>query len=620
MKSTSYSRKGLPRASSLVPLPMSWAALDELAKKLPAADQELIARVQSLRSPEVTTTHSGPLHLPSPQAVAEHFSRIVAKWVPHVFTPHERQTARLDCLRYLVIVRAIEKVERDIHPRQLPEEVKAQLAFARMSYTLRYFRVFRINDLPVEIISNILRLAIWDSMKRPVDARLRVTWTCRRWRVIALSDSTLWNAIWFSGAGARLDRAWAWFERAHQAPLDVRIDGDSSSDDENHEDDDQDRDDDEDQDDISESDAHAAVTDISTPPPTVGDIGQILLRLFTKLTTIRMLIITVNDWKSALLVLELLRERGPSCVPLLQRFELHRGGLKNDDRRNIPWPKITLEPFVGGAVAPSLAYLSLNGVAVDWSRSVVANLSTLDLRRLPATYSPDAVRFREILANCPRLQKLSMDGGGPKFEEPNGETIVPVDLPYLRTLVIADFSLQHAQFLCSQFTAPNVNDLTLMNVCGADYLPLFVQLTGTFPKVQLLTAYSVQFQSTPEGLSTMTRWLDSMPLLAYLRVANVANQFFGIFFRPGDVTKPVAPKLVTVDFQSIEPNIITQWVSDRHKYKTPLRQVYLSEDLVARINKDHIKVITSLCILAKLPRGATTPEEEALSRLDSNHS
>ncbi|KAJ7726418.1 hypothetical protein B0H16DRAFT_1384018, partial [Mycena metata] len=487
-------------------MPWSNISLDALITKLPAADQEFIARIQSLRSPEVTATHSGPPHLPSPQRMAEHFTRIVAKWVPHVFTPSERNAVRADCVRYMVVVHAIEQVQKDIHPRQLPEEVRAQLSFARKSFWLRYFRLFRITDLPVEIISNIIRFVVWDSMKRPVDARLRVTWTCKRWREIALSDSTLWNAIWFRAAGARLERAWAWFERARQAPLDVRING--GSDGLSHDDD---------EDDISESDALAAVTEISNQHPlAAGDIPQILPRLFTKLTTIRMLIIVVNDWESAILVLELLRARGSSGVPLLQRFELHRGMFGDKNRRTSTWPQITIQPFLGGAAAPSLAYLSLNGVAIDWARSIVANLTTLDIRRLPSTYSPDDARFREILADCPRLQKLSLDGAGPKFQKPDGETMSPIDLPYMHTLVIADFSLQHAQLLFSQFTAPNVNDLILMNVCGDNYLPLFVQITGAFPKVQLLTTYSIQFSSTPEALSTMTRWLDSMPFLAHL--------------------------------------------------------------------------------------------------------
>ncbi|KAJ6604805.1 hypothetical protein DFH09DRAFT_1123854 [Mycena vulgaris] len=566
-------------------LPSSAAAVRAI---LSPEDQEFIAQVNAVRQPGVTATHEGPPRLPTKESISKHFGQIVASWIPHVFTAEETQAVRMDGLRYLVIMRQIEEVQRDIYPRPLPVEVQAQLVFARQSYMLRYFRTFRINDLPTEIISNILRFVVWDSMKRPVDARLRVTWTCKRWRDIALADSTLWNAIWFRGGGARMSRAWAWFDRARQAPLDIRIDGDPAGED-------------------SDSESSSVIDLSEHPPISTSDMRQMLIKLFTKLASIRMLIIVVDEWKSALL-------GGPAGVPMLQRFELHRGGLKNEDRKSLTWPNIIPQPFLGGACAPSLAYLSLNGVPIDWSRSILENLTTFDIRRLPASHSPDAARFREVLRNCPRLQKLSMDGAGPKYEEQD-DTLVPIQLPYLRTLVIADFSRQYVMFLFSQFSAPNVNDLTLMNLCGDDYLPLFLQLTSTFPKVRLLTAYSIQFNIGIPGMNAMTRWLDSMPLLTYLRVANVANPFFATLFRQRNTASanPVAPRLAVMDCQSIDPAMVVQFAQDRAKYGTPLRKIYISEELGERLDNEQIRTLTSLCILAKLPRGATTPEEEALS-------
>ncbi|KAK7012336.1 F-box domain-containing protein [Favolaschia claudopus] len=580
---------------------MTTVSVSSLVNFLNPSDQEFIARVAALRSPDVTATHPNPPHIPSPQSISEHFGRIVARWDPHPFTPQERQQIRLEGLRYLVIARQIEEVQRDIYPRQLPAEVRAQLVFARQSYMLRYFRLFLINDLPTEILGNIIRFVVWDSMKRPVDARLRITWTCHRWREIAIEDSTLWNAVWFRGSGPQLDRAWAWFERARSAPLDVRIDGDPEADDLDDE----------------QFDTETAMTTVnltSEPNMTDADMRQMLIRLFSKLATIRMLIVVVDDWKSALVVLELLGTFGPtSGVPMLTRFELHRGGLKNEHRKSLTWPHVIPQPFLGGVLPPTLSYLSLNGVPIDWSGSVLQNLTTFDIRRLPATHSPDVHRFREVLMNCPRLQKLSMDGAGPKFEEENTEHLPPVELPHLRTLVIADFSRQYAMFLFSLISATAVNDLTLMNLCGDDYLPLFLQLHSAFPKVRLLTTYSIQFDVGPQGLAAMTRWLDSMPNLCYLRVANVANQFFGLFFRRDNLGNPVSPHLTVVDCQSIEPAILLQWANDRKNFGTPLRKIYISEELGARLTSEQISELTGLCTLAKLPRGTTTPEEEALS-------
>jgi hypothetical protein len=179
---------------------------------------------------------------------------------------------------------------------------------------------------------------------------------------------------------------------------------------------------------------------------------------------------------------------------------------------------------------------------------------------------------------------------------------------------VADFAVEYVMFLFSQFSAPDVNDLTLMNLCGDDYLRLFLQLTSAFTKIRLLTCYSIQFDVSPLGLASMTRWLDSMPLLTYLRVGNVANQFFDIF-RPTDIKTPVCPHLVVVDCQSIKPSILVQWAKDRANYGTPLRKIYVSEDLAKelRSEKSQLEALKSLCVLACLPRGATTPEEEVLT-------
>ncbi|KAJ7897049.1 hypothetical protein B0H14DRAFT_2676751, partial [Mycena olivaceomarginata] len=418
--------------------------------------------------------------LPTRKTIGEHFGRIVAKWVPHPFTPEGERASparRLALPRHYARTRANTSVSSES------------------------------NDLPTEIISNILRFVIWNSMKRPVEARTA--------RNIALNDSTLWNAVCFRGSGPRTDRAWAWLDRARQAPLDVRIDGDTQ---------------DEGVDDASEL---SSIFDLSAEPSmSAADMRPMLLRL-------------------ALSVLELLGILGPPCgVPLLQALRETR------KRKTVVWPNLISQPFIGGIVPPSLDYLSLNGVTHRLGKVCCPephHIRPSDVS--PASHSPTAARFREILASCPRLQKLSLDGAGPIFED---QSTVPVDLP----------------------------------IC----------LTSVFTKIRLLTCYSIQFDVSPLGLASMTRWLDSMPLLTYLRVANVANQFFGIFFRPTDIKTP-----------AIGPCILVQWVKDRAEHGTPLRKIYVSEDLAKGLASEEGQLkaeLRSLCVLACLPRGATTPEEK----------
>ncbi|KAF7377685.1 F-box domain-containing protein [Mycena sanguinolenta] len=569
-------------------------SLAELEADLRYEDQAFIACIEALRPHEVTVTYPNPSYLPSPVAINKHFARTIEKWEPHSFTPQKRHAVQLEGLRYLAIAQRIETAQRHAHPRELPKEVEAQLGFVRQSYMLRCFRLFRINDLPAEIMTDILRFVIWnpDSWHHPIDARLRITWTCRWWREIALADSTLWNLIWFR-PGHPIEREWTWFERASQTPLDIYIHSYSSGDHSNNR--------------LEDS----AVLDMSAAPSTrPAEMRKFLLRLFAKLKTIRTLVVVVEDWKSGLVVLELLSTFGPSSgVPMLQRLEIH-WGLKDENRSSLLWADVIPHQFLGGAVAPSLEHLSLDSVPIDWSSSVIGNLTTLDLGRFPESHSPDAARFHEVLMNCPRLHKLSMDGGGPRFD---GQSSKPVALPHLRILVVAEHSCQNAMLLFSQILAPNVNDLTLMNLCGEDFLPMFLQITAAFPKVRLMTTYSIEFDVGPVGLESMTRWLDSMPLLEYLRVGNVSNYFLGAFFRLGDLEIPVAPRLAFFDCRFVDPHILVEWVKGRHQFGTPLKKVYISEELANRLDSTQSNTLIELCTLVPLPQGATTPEERALN-------
>ncbi|KAJ7465175.1 hypothetical protein FB451DRAFT_1262857 [Mycena latifolia] len=543
-----------------------------------ADDIQYIASIRALQSPlaEGTATHPGLPSLPTPRALSEHFSHLIYSWIPHPFTPAETQAVRLGGTRYLMLAREIEKVKRDIHPRVLPLE----------SYQLRYFRTFRMNDLPTEIIANILRLVVWSTYTSMVDARLRVTSTCRRWRDIALADVTLWNAIWFR-PGARIERTWAWFDRARKAPLDIRVDERDLADE-------------------PEGEASASPTNQqSSRPP--NEIRQILSRIFTKLTSIRMLIITTEDWGVALAVIELAKAGGPNGMPLLERFEIHRGGR----RQTHTFPPAMVQAF---PVAPALTYLALNSVPIDWSRSVLENLTTFDIRCLPPALSPDLPRFREILRKCPRLEKLSLDGAGPQFEEPGTDDLPPVQLPHLHTLNIGDFKCRYAMFLFSQFSAPNVNYLSFLNLCGEDFLPLILQITAQFPKVRLLSTYSLQFDTSPLGVATMTKWLDSMPLLAYLQVANVPALFWAAFFRVGPPsTGLIAPNLTAVSVTAVNRAIFVRWAKDRHAFGTPLEKIYVSQAIKDKLSTEQIRDLTRLCTVAMLPEGGTTPEEDALT-------
>ena len=166
---------------------------------------------------------------------------------------------------------------------------------------LVYWRMFRFIDLPPEIISNIFHLIVW-SASHPLEGvkqRLHLTWVCRAWRRIMTEDPMIWNAIWFHDVPP-FERSWVWFERAGSARLDIRL-----------------------------NEVDPELTNLKDAPKfTAQQMSDMLDRLFTKLSQIRMLVVIVDDWPPALTVLQKLQTAGNAGTPInIERLEIHRSGM-----------------------------------------------------------------------------------------------------------------------------------------------------------------------------------------------------------------------------------------------------------------------------------------------------
>jgi len=195
-------------------------------------------------------------------------AHLTKNWVPHPLSSREFNVNRLDCSRLLAIIRNLEATQSRSAPAHNPE-IERALFFSRIHYKVRFWRTFRLNDLPTEIITNIFRYVVWSSINpsEDINGRLWLTWTCRHWRAVALEDSTLWSGIWFRDLPP-FERSFTWINRAGVTPLDIRI-----NDQEGHQFNDR-------------------------------EMGVLLDKLFTKLPYIRMLIIIVKDWAPVLVVLD----------------------------------------------------------------------------------------------------------------------------------------------------------------------------------------------------------------------------------------------------------------------------------------------------------------------------
>ncbi|KAK2460107.1 hypothetical protein APHAL10511_007873 [Amanita phalloides] len=476
----------------------------------------------------------------------------------------------------------IRRMEAIVDTHRGPEikAVEDRLFFSRVEFRARFGFIFRINDLPVEILANIFRLIAWSSPApaASVNWRLWLTWVCRLWRNVAIADATIWNAIWFRERPP-FHRSFQWFQRAETTPLDIRI-----------------------------NDSNVYKFDSKT-------ISELLDKVFVKLGQIRILIVIVDGVEPAQTVFEKLQTiANRKCPMILERLEVHSHIVRVDDSMDAG----DSLPLFGGAFLPSLKYVSLNSVYFDWYKSQLTNLTTLDVRRMPFSRSPDLLHFRSIIANSPNLWKLCLDCAGPRWEEDKNVALEPIFVPSLRILVYSEFSVGYAMYVATQVHAPNVRDMTLMNFVGEDYTPLFVFMTERFPRVRMLTLYSVE--ATPG--QHMVNWLASMPEIIYLRIANLQPAFLSFFLQraelseaqleqqPGHLSQVVCPAISVLELQRIEASHAIAWLLHRQKLGCPIKKIYLSPEVATKMTESEHRGMASFAPMFRLEYGAKTPEED----------
>ena len=433
------------------------------------------------------------------------------------------------------------------------------------------WRIFPFNSLPAEIIVNIFRYAIWSTPNsfEGVLLRFRLTWVCQSWRHIAVHDQTLWNTIWFKDPKIGYSRSRLFFERAGTATLDLRIEDDNK-------------------------------TRVNPDEPMTGEkMQQIMDIVATKSNQIRMLIVVVEMWPPVLVLLDRLH-RSSRSLRQLERIEIHRTG------RPYRWdgPGYPLSDYhhaltLCNSHTDLITSLCLNGLHLDWDKCLLANLTTLDLRRMPPDLGPSLKRFCEMLKSSPDLRKLSLDGAGP-VPPTNAirRPLPPVFLPRLESFILGDMPVAYAVFCAGVIHAPGVRELTLLNLGGDDHAPLLKTLTEKFPQLLILTLYCLNVTTTPQNARIVAQWLLSMPKVKFLRVAGMGAHMFSPFVADGRfhnrddiplVPSPEEkaaieatgsritcfPNLEAIEVQHIDTETVIKFVRGRLEYGVPLKKLYI---------------------------------------------
>ncbi|KAF5388558.1 hypothetical protein D9757_004673 [Collybiopsis confluens] len=504
-------------------------------------------------------------------------------WKPHPLTQQEIIHLRRECVALLAYSRRLESRREFRGSYQHEKEVIK----TKIAYQLRYWRTFRLTDLPMEILSNIIRFVIWSAPTPTIGIRwrLQMTWISRYLRHAAISDSTLWNAIWFRD-DPPFERSLAWLERSGASPLDLRI------------------------------------NDTEKRRYTDQEISALLQALAPHLHHIRMLIILLDNWEPILSVLKWLSTYGKHNNPplILERFEIHRTGnpyiwpgTVHQGQTFVPVNHdVTLFSLFGGADVPTLKSFTMNGVHINWVKSPsLADLDTLDIRRIPLYMCPPLHRFRQMLITSPNLTKLSLDGAGPSSDPTSISAYPPVELPQLQTLVLANFAAPFTTSICSHFTAPHVRDLTIMNFKGNDY----AVLPNPAKNDQV-----VRLDATV-GLHTMKPFpaIQAQPNL-YQKIGMIDNpQLDPATAATSDASdkdrepRLISPRLTILEVQNLAPAVFAEFVEARKICGVPIQRVYLGKQMVEALSKaraNHVHDMVAEFMIVDI--GTKTMEEEQL--------
>jgi len=204
-----------------------------------------------------------------------------------------------------------------------------------------------------------------------------------------------------------------------------------------------------------------------------------------------------------------------------------------------------------------------------------------------------------MLESSPNLKKLSLDGAGPTVSMNSAaRSYPPVFLPRLETLILGDFLVTYAISYAGIIHAPNVREITLLNLVGEDHAQLFKVLTGKFPELLILTLFGVKIRKAAENARIIVQWLLSIPKIKFMRMAGMEADLLDLFYVDGrfhvrddtpfmppiEMTQSIwangspitlCPELEAIEAQQINIDTVVRFVSDRKKLEVPLRKLYI---------------------------------------------
>ncbi|KAI0830510.1 hypothetical protein BC628DRAFT_873716 [Trametes gibbosa] len=513
---------------------------------------------------------------------------------PKMETDPELMRGRLQMFRVRMI--ELEKMRAYILPA-VSFDFDRELAAVMYKRKLLLWMAFPIRKLPNEILTIIFRYVVWSSTSadQATQHRLWLTWVCKRFREVAIADSTLWNSVWFRDPPP-WTRSLIFLERAGTAPLDIRI---------------------------NEKERPEGTPD-DVPPPqppiTVAQINLILDKIIPRISQLRIIVIVLENLEVIDTIVRRFSTAGPP--EMLERFEIHRTGPP------YLWPPSNSSGSGGyhslsRFPTPKLRWLSLNGLAVDWTTFQPANLRTIDLRRMCVQACPTSISWSRMLAASPDLFKLTLEAATPQLAGERLGSVRAIELPSLRDLTIGDMSCLYTLNVLAHMSAPRVMSLALVTLIGQDYGPLLEMLTGRFREVRVLQVQNIELNKTDLNLRRCARWFESMPRLKLLKFSTTRPHMLdALLMDPreyrlvnemdvqvqsadGEETRPViCPELDTFYFTSQPGKEVAALVKGRKDIGAPAKRVYTTTGNVPHIPQKELADIREnagqVCVIHNL--------------------
>jgi hypothetical protein len=313
--------------------------------------------------------------------------------------------------------------------------------------------------------------------------------------------------------------------------------------------------------------------------------------------------------------------RHVEAAPFLRSLSLSRCNAYFASKKAIFQP-VQLQdpiPLFGGLALESLRDVSLVGVHVDWTRSSLRNLTSLEFKYHASGVMPSLDQFLDILSRSLELHRLSIIGWGPQFEKLANEGNTPdirdvatdarriIQLPYLVQFSFGFVDVNYAVKVLSLFEFPSIQDLTLEDVSFTlnpmeyqdatpvlDWLTPSADASTAMPRtvcgIPLNGILSVQLYSIHASNAAFSRLFSALPNIQILGLFNVDDFTLRVLHPSSDpCIPPPCPNLRELECVNVDPTTLVDVVRSRAMIDSilPLKSIFFdSNDPLRPITHD----------------------------------